>query len=204
MKQPSGLKLQVIPLGGLGEFGMNMMALRCGDDIIVIDAGMMFPGDELHGVDSVVPDITYLLDNAELVRALVLTHAHEDHIGATAYVLSQLDLPVYATAFTEGMVNRRLGEHDFENDPVIHRVTSLRGGLITTRGDANPVDDPWNVRLAGEKQYRLVAVLPGIGWLTGLRWPFLALAALLFGLALVLELAKGVRSRAKRAVPQLD
>ena len=122
MKQPSGLKLQVIPLGGLGEFGMNMMALRCGDDIIVVDAGMMFPGDELHGVDSVVPDITYLLDNAELVRALVLTHAHEDHIGATAYVLSQLDMPVYATAFTEGMVNRRLGEHDFETDPVIHRV----------------------------------------------------------------------------------
>lgn len=123
MKTPSGLKLQVIPLGGLGEFGMNMMALRCGDDIIVVDAGMMFPGDELHGVDSVVPDITYLLDNAEHVRALVLTHGHEDHIGATAYVLSQLDIPVYATAFTVGMVNRRLSEHDFENDPVIHRVT---------------------------------------------------------------------------------
>ena len=122
MKPPSGLNLQVIPLGGLGEFGMNMMALRCGDDIIVIDAGMMFPGDELHGVDSVVPDISYLLDNAEQVRALVLTHGHEDHIGATAYVLSQLDVPVYATAFTEGLVNRRLSEHDFENDPVIHRV----------------------------------------------------------------------------------
>jgi ribonuclease J len=101
---------------------MNMMALRCGDDIIVVDAGMMFPGDELHGVDSVVPDITYLLDNAEHVRALVLTHGHEDHIGATAYVLSQLDIPVYATAFTVGMVKRRLSEHDFEHDPVIHRV----------------------------------------------------------------------------------
>ena len=89
-------------------------------------------------------------------------------------------------------------------DPVIHRVTSLREGVITTRGDANPVDDPWNVRLAGENQYRLVAVLPGIGWLTALRWPFLVLSGLLLGLALVLELAKGVKTRAKRAVPQLD
>src|SRR5690349_11970987 len=77
-------KLQVIPLGGLGEFGMNSMAIRYGDDIIVVDAGMMFPDAELLGVDIVTPDFAYLEQNRELVRALILTHGHEDHIGAVA------------------------------------------------------------------------------------------------------------------------
>jgi ribonuclease J len=105
-------KLQVIPLGGLGEFGMNCLALRYGDDIIVIDAGMMFPEDELLGVDIVIPDFTYLEDNREHVRALVLTHGHEDHIGATPFLLSEIDVPVYGTAFTLALVERRLEEHD--------------------------------------------------------------------------------------------
>ncbi len=87
----SDQKLQVIPLGGLGEFGMNSMVLRYGDDIIVIDAGMMFPDAELLGVDVVVPDFSYLIENREHVRALILTHGHEDHIGAVPFLLSEVE-----------------------------------------------------------------------------------------------------------------
>src|SRR5579863_4146175 len=104
-------KLQIIPLGGLGEFGMNSMALRFGDDIIVIDAGMMFPDAELLGVDIVTPDFTFLEQNAAHVRALILTHGHEDHIGAVPFLLSQLNIPIYGTAFTLALVERRLEEH---------------------------------------------------------------------------------------------
>ena len=114
--------LQIIPLGGLGEFGMNMMVLRYGDDMIVIDAGSLFPGVELLGVDLVVPDLTYLVDNRERLRGLILTHGHEDHIGATPYVLSQLDAPIYTTRFTKALVERKLKEHDLERPPVIHTV----------------------------------------------------------------------------------
>ncbi|HXJ39739.1 MAG TPA: ribonuclease J, partial [Bryobacteraceae bacterium] len=106
-------KLQVVPLGGVGEFGMNMMAIRYGDDIIVIDAGMMFPGDDLLGVDIVTPDMTFLKENREQVRALLLTHGHEDHIGAVAFFLEEFDVPVYATPFTLSLVERRLDEYDF-------------------------------------------------------------------------------------------
>jgi len=104
-------KLQIIPLGGLGEFGMNCMALRYGDDIMVIDAGMMFPDAELLGVDIVTPDFTFLEQNAAHVRALILTHGHEDHIGAVPFLLSQLNIPIYGTAFTLALVERRLEEH---------------------------------------------------------------------------------------------
>jgi ribonuclease J len=107
---PSG-KLHLVPLGGLGEFGMNCMALRWGDDIIVIDAGMMFPEAELLGVDIVVPDISYLLENRERVRAIVLTHGHEDHIGALPWVLSELNVPVWGTEFTLAYVEDKLEEH---------------------------------------------------------------------------------------------
>jgi ribonuclease J len=102
--------LTAIPLGGLGEFGMNMMALRLGDDIIVIDAGMMFPETELLGVDLVIPDTTYLKQNREHVRAIVLTHGHEDHIGALPYILRDLNVPVYGTRFTLALVKKRLEE----------------------------------------------------------------------------------------------
>ncbi|GAC1681814.1 MAG: ribonuclease J [Candidatus Acidiferrum sp.] len=102
--------LTAIPLGGLGEFGMNMMALRSGDDIIVIDAGMMFPESELLGVDLVIPDITYLKQNHAHVRAIVLTHGHEDHIGALPYILRDLNVPVYGTRFTLALVKKRLEE----------------------------------------------------------------------------------------------
>src|ERR1700761_7359100 len=104
--------LQVIPIGGLGEFGMNSMALRYGDDIIVIDAGMMFPESELLGVDIVTPDFTYLEQRAQMVRGLILTHGHEDHIGGVPFLLSQLNIPVYGTEFTLALVERRLDEHE--------------------------------------------------------------------------------------------
>jgi ribonuclease J len=107
---PAG-KLHIVPLGGLGEFGMNCMAFRWGDDIIVVDAGMMFPEAELLGVDMVVPDITYLIANRDKVRAIVLTHGHEDHIGALPWVLGELNVPVYGTEFTLAYVENKLEEH---------------------------------------------------------------------------------------------
>src|SRR5258707_14129996 len=108
----SDKRLQIIPLGGLGEFGMNSMAIRYGDDIIVVDAGMMFPDAELLGVDIVTPDFTYLEQNAANVRGLVLTHGHEDHIGGVPFLLAQLNVTVYGTAFTLALVGRRLERHE--------------------------------------------------------------------------------------------
>jgi ribonuclease J len=107
---PSG-KLHLVPLGGLGEFGMNCMAVRWGDNIIVVDAGMMFPESELLGVDIVVPDISYLIENRQKVRAIVLTHGHEDHIGALPWILSELNVPVWGTEFTLAYVEDKLDEH---------------------------------------------------------------------------------------------
>jgi ribonuclease J len=114
--------LQVIPLGGLGEFGMNCLALRYEDDIIVIDAGMMFPDAELLGVDIVVPDFSYLEENSANVRALILTHGHEDHIGGVAFLLNQLNIPIYGTALTLALVERRLEEHDLDEKPQLNEV----------------------------------------------------------------------------------
>ena len=104
-------KLKIIPLGGLGEFGMNCLALRWEDDIIVIDAGLMFPESELLGVDIVVPDISYLVENKAHVRAIILTHGHMDHIGALPWILSEIKVPVYATEFTLAYVEGNLEEN---------------------------------------------------------------------------------------------
>ena len=112
---PTG-KLHVVPLGGLGEFGMNCMAVRWGDDIIVIDAGLMFPEAELLGVDIVVPDISYLIENRQRVRGIILTHGHEDHIGALPWILSELNVPVYGTEFTLAYVEDKLDEHGLLDD----------------------------------------------------------------------------------------
>ncbi len=116
-------KIQLIPLGGLGEFGMNSMAIRYGDDIIVVDAGMMFPDAELLGVDIVTPDFSYLEQNREHVRALILTHGHEDHIGAVPFLLSEINVPVYGTAFTLALVERRLEEHSLAGAAKLNKVT---------------------------------------------------------------------------------
>ena len=119
---PTG-KLQVVPLGGLGEFGMNCMAIRWADDIIVVDAGLMFPEAELLGVDIVVPDITYLTENREHVRAIILTHGHEDHIGGLPWVLSELNVPVYGTEFTPlALVEGKLEEHALLDNAVLNEI----------------------------------------------------------------------------------
>src|SRR5919108_4394140 len=118
---PTG-KLHVIPLGGLGEFGMNCMAVRWGDDIVVIDAGMMFPEAELLGVDIVVPDISYLIENRHRVRAIVLTHGHEDHIGALPWILSELKVPVWGTEFTLAYVEDRLEEHELLDEVDLREI----------------------------------------------------------------------------------
>ncbi len=120
--------LIAIPLGGLGEFGMNMMALRLGDDIIIIDAGMMFPESELLGVDLVIPDTTYLKQNRSMVRAIVLTHGHEDHIGALPYILKDLNVPVYGTRFTLALVKKRLDEAGLLDSTTLREV--IPGRLV--------------------------------------------------------------------------
>ncbi|HEY1578890.1 MAG TPA: ribonuclease J [Terracidiphilus sp.] len=116
-------KLKIIPLGGLGEFGMNCLALRWEDDIIVIDAGLMFPEAELLGVDIVVPDITYLIENKAHVRGIILTHGHEDHIGGLPWILSELKVPVYATEFTLAYVEGKLEEHELLDETTLIEIT---------------------------------------------------------------------------------
>ena len=105
-------KLRIIPLGGLGEIGKNMTAFEYGNDIIVVDCGMGFPDEDMYGVDVVLPEITYLRNNAARVRGLILTHGHEDHIGAVPYVLKELDIPIYTTPLTAALVELKLEEHD--------------------------------------------------------------------------------------------
>ena len=106
MKDP----LRIVPLGGVGEVGKNMLLIECGDDAIAIDCGLMFPENEMLGIDLVIPDVTYLLDNPGLLKAIFLTHGHEDHIGALPYILPQVSVPLYATRLTRGLIEVKLKE----------------------------------------------------------------------------------------------
>ena len=104
-------KLKIIPLGGLNEIGKNMTAYEYGGEIIVVDCGMAFPGDDMYGIDCVIPDVSYLVKNKSRLRGLFITHGHEDHIGAIPYVLKQINLPIYCTRFTAGLIRLKLQEH---------------------------------------------------------------------------------------------
>src|SRR6516162_2562021 len=114
--------LEVVPLGGLGEFGMHMISFRCDGSIIVVDAGVMFPDEELLGVDIIVPDISFLLENRSEVKAIILTHGHEDHIGALPFVLPYLNVPLYGSGFTMGLVKSKLAQHGLLEETTIHVV----------------------------------------------------------------------------------
>ncbi len=115
-------RLKVIPLGGLGEIGLNMMVYEYKDAIIVVDCGLMFPEDYMLGIDFVIPDITYLIENKERVKGFFITHGHEDHTGALPFVLKEVNAPVYATALTLGLIEAKLAEHGMLDDVVFEMV----------------------------------------------------------------------------------
>ncbi len=117
-------KLKIIPLGGLNEIGKNMTAIECGNDIVVIDCGIAFPDDDMPGIDLVIPDVSYLEDNASRVRGILLTHGHEDHIGAIPYVLRNINPPIYGTKLTLGIVRNKLKEFSLENLPSLNTVSA--------------------------------------------------------------------------------
>ena len=108
--------VKIIPLGGLEQIGMNITAIEYEDSIIVIDCGLAFPEDDMLGIDLVIPDVTYLKENADKVRGLVVTHGHEDHIGAIPYIEKELNMPIYATKLTMGLIENKLKEHNLMNN----------------------------------------------------------------------------------------
>ncbi len=115
-------KLKIIPLGGLGEIGKNMMAIEFANDIVIIDAGLMFPEEDMLGVDLVIPDISYLLERREKLRGIIITHGHEDHIGALPYILPELDVPVYGAKLTNGLISVKLKEHRYQKKAILKIV----------------------------------------------------------------------------------
>ena len=127
-------KLKIIPLGGLNEIGKNMTVFEFGGEIIVVDCGMAFPGDDMYGIDSIIPDVTYLIKNRARIRGLFITHGHEDHIGAIPYVLKQVNMPIYCTRFTAGLIKLKLDEHQLTKSTKLITVEpgkSVRAGKFT-------------------------------------------------------------------------
>jgi ribonuclease J len=126
--------LKVIPLGGLGEIGLNMMVIEHGPDLLIVDAGLMFPNDYMPGIDLVIPDFTYIRENKEKIKAIILTHGHEDHIGAIPFFLKEFPVPVFGTSFTLGLLKSKLKEHHL---PEKAELREIRAGDITHLGPFN-------------------------------------------------------------------
>ena len=127
-------KLKIIPLGGLNEIGKNMTAYEYGGEIIVVDCGMAFPGDDMYGIDCIIPDVTYLIKNRARIRGLFITHGHEDHVGAIPYVLKQVNMPIYCTRFTAGLIQLKLEEHGLAKSTKLITVEpgkTVRAGKFT-------------------------------------------------------------------------
>ena len=117
-------KVKIIPLGGLGEIGKNITVIECDDEIVVIDCGIAFPDEEMYGVDLIIPDITYLKNNVEKIKGIFLTHGHEDHIGALPYVLKEINVPIYGSKLTIGIVKTKLQEHNILSEAKLNNVDS--------------------------------------------------------------------------------
>ena len=124
-------KLKIIPLGGLNEIGKNMTAYEYGGEIIVVDCGMAFPGDDMYGIDCVIPDVTYLVKNKSRLRGLFITHGHEDHIGAIPYVLKQVNIPIYCTRLTAGLIKLKLQEHGLVSST---KLVTVESGMTIRAG----------------------------------------------------------------------
>ena len=121
-KKDRNIKLRIASLGGLGEVGKNMTVIEYGDDIVVIDCGMGFPDKDMPGVDLVMPDISYLIKNAEKIRGVLITHGHEDHIGAVPYLLQQINVPIYGTRLSLGIIEGKLDENPAPFEPELYTV----------------------------------------------------------------------------------
>ena len=119
---PDTNKLRVIPLGGLGEIGRNMMLLEYGDDMIAIDCGLMFPEEEMLGIDLVIPDLTYVEENRDKLRGIFITHGHEDHTGGLPYLLRSIRSPIFTAPLTAGLISVKLKEHHLLNDSDIRTL----------------------------------------------------------------------------------
>src|SRR5580693_8284240 len=125
-------KLQIIPLGGVGQFGMNMMAMRYNGQAIIIDAGMSFPEEDQPGVDIIVPDFSFIQECRDEITAIILTHGHEDHIGAVPFLLREVNVPVYGTHLTLAFLENKLVEHEIDDETELHAVED---GDVVVLGD---------------------------------------------------------------------